>query len=142
MATPILAGVVWAASQGNAGDVPFAARLSCRCRPISYTSVEFPVPPTLSKCCVGQPPSLNQKSNLQTCLMTKGRHPSHTATTRQNRNQVARFRAVCRRKCCTNTLVGKVCGMLGEYSFVKRKGVLQSSQCFFWECDSHSIRQS
>ncbi|SPQ23091.1 6c3a194e-fff7-498d-b32b-47f2a65b1330 [Thermothielavioides terrestris] len=42
----------------------------------------------------------------------------------------------------TKTWAGRVLGMSGSYSLVKRKGVLHSSQCFFCECESHSIRQS
>lgn len=74
--------------------------------------------------------------------MTNGRHPSQTATTIQNLSHVAIFLTECMIRCRISTGRGSDCGIFGEYSFVNLKGVLQSSQCFFCECDSHSIKQS
>ena len=77
-----------------------------------------------------------------TCRMTKGRHPNQTVTTTKNLNQVATFLTECMTTCRASTGRGSDFGIFGEYSFVNLKGVLQSSQCFFCECDSHSIKQS
>jgi hypothetical protein len=89
-----------------------------------------------------RPSSLIQNMKAQTTLIKYGSQHTHTlmvTTARSHRSALrTRYLAMCSRNMCT----GSDCGMSGAYSLVKRNDVLQSSQYFFCECESHSIKQS
>ena len=87
-------------------------------------------------------PSASQNRALQMARIDHGSHPSQTNATRTNLNHVTKVRKHCIRACFAKRGAGRLWGMFGSYSFVNRNGVLQSSQCFFCECDNHSTRQT
>ena len=89
-----------------------------------------------------QPPSPTQKRLRQTTRMHQGKSISHTDATSTPLHQVRNIFRICRAARRRKTAVGMRLGMPGWYSFVKRKDVLHSSQCFFWVWDSHSIKHS
>jgi hypothetical protein len=88
------------------------------------------------------PSSLIQNKKDQTERIKYGSHPNQTLMTKAARNHTSMFLS----KYCATWLIkiwkGSAFGMFGAYSLVNRKGVLHSSQCFFWEWESHSIKQS
>lgn len=85
-------------------------------------------------------PSASQNSALQIARIDHGSHPSQTNATRTNLSHVTKVRKHWIKACFANSGAGRLVGMFGSYSLVNRNGVLQSSQCFFCECDNHSTR--
>jgi len=92
--------------------------------------------------CRAQPASANQNIHRQAHRTSHGSTINHTIATSAPRSTLPAPRKVCTHARRTNRFHGSFSGICASYSFVKRKGVLHSSQCFLLLWLSHCMRQS
>lgn len=140
-ATEVKAQHVVAGSNGVEGENPALSpeeSVETRVVPLSVLLLWGPKREVLRL----KPSSLIQNKKDQTERIRNGSHPSQTLNTKVPRSQTSMFLSRYWATWLMNIWKGKALGMFGAYNLVKRKGVLHSSQCFFWECESHSIKQS